>query len=134
MQNSVFESLGTRLGIPTDGLWPWVIVAALTVLGVGMGMTQSPTANAVTLVIDKTQLGVALGIFNMLRFVSGTLGATIFGAVLERGGTSSLPAFRLDFWLLAGVAGVAALLALKMPTAVRQMRAAGTMNAAATGD
>ncbi len=126
--------VGLALSLWTAETSPWVIVAALTVLGVGMGMTQSPTANAVTLVIDKTQLGVALGIFNMLRFVSGTLGATIFGAVLERGGTSALPAFRLDFWLLAGVAGVAALLALKMPTAVRQMRAGGTMNAAATGD
>jgi hypothetical protein len=85
-------------------------------------------------VIDKTQLGVALGIFNMLRFVSGTLGATIFGAVLERGGTSALPAFRLDFWLFAAVAGTAALLALKMPTAVNKLRTAGPMNVAATGD
>jgi len=124
--------LGFALWTPTTPAW--VIMGGLTLLGVGMGMTQSPTANAVTLVIDKTQLGVALGIFNMLRFVSGTLGATIFGAVLERGGTSSLPAFRLDYWLLAAVAVTAALLALKMPTAVRQARLGGQVNAPATGD
>ncbi|WP_437774712.1 mechanosensitive ion channel family protein [Sorangium sp. So ce1097] len=36
MQNSVFESLGTRLGIPTDGLWPWLIVAASVPVGLGL--------------------------------------------------------------------------------------------------
>jgi MFS family permease len=86
-----------------------------------MGMTQSPTANAVTLVIGKEHLGVALGIFNMLRFMSGTLGATIFGAILDRGGSgaSGLGAFHVDFYILAGVAAVAAVLALRMPSAPR---------------
>lgn len=99
----------------------WLIVVTLIVLGAGMGMTQSPTANAVTLVVGKERLGVALGIFNMLRFVAGTLGATLFGAVLDRGGmgANGLAAFRLDFYFFAAVAGAAALLALKMPSAPR---------------
>ncbi|WP_437573683.1 mechanosensitive ion channel family protein [Sorangium sp. So ce887] len=33
MQNSNFESLGARLGLPTDGLWQWVIVAASVPVG-----------------------------------------------------------------------------------------------------
>ncbi|XXT15303.1 mechanosensitive ion channel domain-containing protein [Sorangium sp. So ce429] len=36
MQNSVFESLGARLGIPTEGLWQWVIVAASVPVGLGL--------------------------------------------------------------------------------------------------
>ncbi len=102
-----------------------LIMLVLTLIGIGMGMTQSPTANAVTLVMGKEQLGVALGIFNMLRFVSGSLGATIFGAILSRGGAVSgnLGAFRLDFYIFAAVAGVAALLALKMPATPRQLAA-----------
>ncbi|WP_437874608.1 hypothetical protein [Sorangium sp. So ce513] len=36
MQSSVFESLGTRPGIPTGGLWPWVIVAASVPVGLGL--------------------------------------------------------------------------------------------------
>ncbi|WP_437521075.1 mechanosensitive ion channel domain-containing protein [Sorangium sp. So ce726] len=36
MQNSNFESLGARLGIPGDGLWPWVIVAASVPVGFGL--------------------------------------------------------------------------------------------------
>lgn len=126
--------IGLGFSLWTADTSPWLIAGMLTLLGTGMGMTQSPTANAVTLVIDKTQLGVALGIFNMLRFVSGTLGATIFGAVLERGGTSALPAFRADFWLLAAVAGLAALLALKMPTAPRRLVNSGVVNVPVAGD
>ncbi|WP_437934043.1 mechanosensitive ion channel family protein [Sorangium sp. So ce341] len=33
MQNSNFESLGARLGLPADGLWQWVIVAASVPVG-----------------------------------------------------------------------------------------------------
>jgi MFS family permease len=97
----------------------WVIVLTLIILGIGMGLTQSPTANAVTLVIGQERLGVALGIFNMLRFVSGTLGATIFGIVLDKAG-GGLAAFRFDFYLFIGVAAVATVLAYQMPTTSRR--------------
>ncbi|KYF80075.1 hypothetical protein BE20_17850 [Sorangium cellulosum] len=33
MQNSNFESLGARLGLPADGVWQWVIVAASVPVG-----------------------------------------------------------------------------------------------------
>ncbi|XXY51583.1 mechanosensitive ion channel domain-containing protein [Sorangium sp. So ce269] len=36
MQNSVFESLGARLGVPTEGLWQWLIVAASVPVGLGL--------------------------------------------------------------------------------------------------
>jgi small-conductance mechanosensitive channel len=36
MQNSYFESVGARLGIPGDGVWPWVIVAASVPVGFGL--------------------------------------------------------------------------------------------------
>ena len=96
-----------------------VIIVTLCVLGFGMGLTQSPTANAVTLVVSRERLGVALGIFNMLRFVSGPLGTTIFGVVLERGAgvANSLAAFRLDFYLLAAAGLIAAVFSLGLPTA-----------------
>jgi MFS family permease len=114
----------------------WVIVATHIVLGSGMGLVQSPTANAVTLVVGRERLGVALGIFNMLRFVSGTLGATLFGAILERGGLAAdgLRAFRIDFYLLAAVAAVAAVLALKMPAAPRRAAVAAEAAPGLAGD
>jgi EmrB/QacA subfamily drug resistance transporter len=95
---------------------PWQAVVSLVVLGLGMGLTQSPVAAAVTFVVAKERLGVALGIFNMFRFISGTLGATIFGIILQSASSpSSLRAFRLDFYRLIAVASVAALLALNLP-------------------
>jgi len=95
---------------------PWQIVASLVVLGLGMGLTQSPVAAAVTFVVAKEQLGVALGIFNMFRFISGSLGTTVFGIILQRASSpSNLGAFRLDFYLLITVASLAALVALGLP-------------------
>jgi len=95
---------------------PWQIVISLAALGLGMGLNQSPVAAAVTFVVAKEQLGVALGIFSMVRFISGSLGATIFGIILQGASSSpNLGAFRLDFYLLIAVASVAALLALHLP-------------------
>jgi EmrB/QacA subfamily drug resistance transporter len=95
---------------------PWQIGISLVVLGLGMGLVQSPVAAAVTFVVAKEQLGVALGIFNMFRFISGSLGTTIFGIILQSAfSPSNLGAFRLDFYLLIAVASVAALLSLHLP-------------------
>ncbi|UCF92367.1 MAG: MFS transporter [Desulfobacterales bacterium] len=91
-----------------------IIALTLILLGVGMGLTQSPAAAGVTFIIDKNHLGIALGIFNQLRFISATLGATVCGAILENAPGAAAITFasvRLSFALLAGVAAGAALLA-----------------------
>mgnify|MGYP000008676848 CR=1 FL=1 len=96
----------------------WQVMGTLAVLGLGMGFTQSPVAVAVTLSVDRERLGVALGIFNMFRFVSASLGSTIFGVILEGAGAeNALAAYRLAFGLLIGVALTAAVLALNLPAA-----------------
>jgi EmrB/QacA subfamily drug resistance transporter len=97
---------------------PWIIVVTLVVIGLGMGFTQSPAATGVTLVVREDELGVALGIFNMLRFVSGTFGATAFGIILETArlnGSNPLGPFHLSFYVLTAVVAVAVLLAISMP-------------------
>jgi EmrB/QacA subfamily drug resistance transporter len=110
---------GLGLVLWTPGTHWTLIVFTLAVLGFGMGLTQSPTANAVTLVVGRERLGVALGIFNMLRFVSGALGTTVFGVVLERGTNlgSLAAAYRLDFYVFAAAAVIGALAAFGMPGA-----------------
>jgi sugar phosphate permease len=68
--------------------------------------------------VREAELGVALGIFNMLRFVSGTLGATIFGIVVayaRLNNVSPLFGFHTSFYLVTVVAAVAVLLAVTMP-------------------
>jgi MFS family permease len=102
-----------NLGTPN-----WQIVATLIVLGLGMGLTQSPVAAAVTLAVTQAQLGVALGIFNMVRFIGASLGSTVFGVVLAGAAApTSLAPYRIDFALLIVVAAAAAGLALSVPSA-----------------
>jgi hypothetical protein len=48
-----------------------------------MGLTQSPVTLAVTGIVPQAQMGVATGIFHMGRFVSGSLGTTVFGLILS---------------------------------------------------
>ncbi|KYF67208.1 hypothetical protein BE11_36950 [Sorangium cellulosum] len=55
MQNSVFESLGARLGIPADGLWTWVIVAASVPVGLGLArLVVHAFRRAASLVVRRT--------------------------------------------------------------------------------
>jgi MFS family permease len=111
------------LGTAAVALWPpdssvGLMMASLAAIGVGMGFTQSPAAAAVTLFVRKDELGVALGIFNMLRFVSATLGATIAGVLVvstPSGGTLSFEPFRTAFLILSVLAGTAALLYVFVP-------------------
>lgn len=99
---------------------PWQIVCTLIVLGLGMGFTQSPVAAAVTFTVQQEQLGVALGIFNMVRFIGASLGSTIFGVILEGGaGGGVLTAYHFNFVLLIVVAAGAVLLSLTTPGARR---------------
>ena len=102
---------------------PWQIVGTLIVLGLGMGFTQSPVAAAVTFTVAGGELGVALGIFNMVRFIGASLGSTVFGVILDgaiAGGEQS--AYRMCFGLLMAVALAAVLLALGVPTTRRSVQ------------
>ena len=101
---------GSGHGIP----W-WGIVGGLIAVGAGMGLTQSPTAAAVTRVVRQEQLGVATGIFHMCRFVSGTLGSTVFGLVLQGHAGGVAAGFGLDLAVVVGLAAVAVLAASGLP-------------------
>jgi len=108
---------GGLLMLWQTGTAPWQIMATLMALGLGMGLTQSPVAAAVTFSLRREQLGVGLGIFNMTRFIGASLGSTVFGVILAGASiTTPLTAYRLDFSLLIGVALGAIALALSVPS------------------
>ena len=93
------------------------LMAMLIATGIGMGFVQSPTAAAVTHVAPPEKLGVAMGLFNMIRFMGGMLGTTIFGIMLAITTPYLGPvgAFRFDFAFAAIIAGCAALLTFALP-------------------
>jgi hypothetical protein len=57
-----------------------------------------------------------MGLFNLLRFLGGTLGPVVFALVLQASTpTSTIAAFRTDFLLIAILAGIAVLVGLFVP-------------------
>lgn len=105
----------------TPALPVWQIVGTLVVLGLGMGLTQSPVAAAVTFTVAKDDLGVALGIFNMVRFIGASLGSTVFGVILDGVG-GGYAGFRLCYGVLIAVALAAVMLALSVPATQKTAR------------
>lgn len=97
------------------GLPAWALLGCLAGLGVGLGLTQSPTAMVVTQVVEKERLGVAAGIFHMVRFLSGTLGTTTFGLILQAHSPRLAVGFQRDVWVVVAVAGAALLAARALP-------------------
>lgn len=96
---------------------PLALMTMLITIGLGMGFVQSPTAAAVSQVAPQEKLGVALGLYNMIRFMGGMLGTTIFGIMLDIAAPQLglLGAFRIDFGLVAILASLAALFTFYLP-------------------
>jgi len=106
--------LGLRSGLGRNLPW-WGVVGSLSVVGLGMGLTQSPATAAVTHVVRPEQLGAATGIFHMCRFVSGTLGSTIFGLILEGHAAGVAAGFDRALMVLVVLAAMAVLAAQGLP-------------------
>jgi EmrB/QacA subfamily drug resistance transporter len=111
---SALALLGLR---PASGLpIPWAaLVGVLLIMGAGMGLVQSPTAAAVTYVVPPHRLGVATGIFHMVRFVSGTLGSTVFSLVLSGNGVGTGLGFQHVVVVALIAAGLALVIARGLP-------------------
>jgi EmrB/QacA subfamily drug resistance transporter len=96
----------------------WLVVATLIPAGLGMGFAHSQGATGVSLAVGKDELGVALGIYNMLRFIAGTIGVNVLGIVVEggrTGGALPLQPFQVSFYLLTAVAAAGLLLTVALP-------------------
>jgi EmrB/QacA subfamily drug resistance transporter len=106
--------LGLRSAAGRPIPW-WGLVGSLVVVGAGMGLVQSPTTAVVTQVVAREQLGVATGIFHMCRFVSGSLGSTVFGLLLQTSPAGVATGFQRDLLILVMLATLAILAAQGLP-------------------
>jgi EmrB/QacA subfamily drug resistance transporter len=94
----------------------WSLVLPLALAGVGMGMVQAPAPAVISLVVSPDKLGIATGLFNLLRFLGGTMGATVFAIVLQAGVVVAIiESYRLDFYLVAVTAALAILIGIFVP-------------------
>jgi MFS family permease len=104
----------------------WQLMPSFAAIGVGGGLTVPLTATVLS-AMPRDEAGVASGIFNASREVSGLLGITVIGAILTarqgealRSGHSPVDAFLSGYQLgllvaavLVAAGGVAAYLGLR---------------------
>jgi MFS family permease len=106
--------LGLQPGSTASVPW-WGLAGSLVIMGVGMGLVQSPTATTVTHVVAREKLGVATGIFHMVRFVSGSLGSTVFGLILEANRAGAGIGFQRNLLVLLALSVLTLLVAQRLP-------------------
>lgn len=91
----------------------WIIIAVAMAHGFLIGLSLAPLHRAALQRVDKDEVGMAAGLYSMIRFAGQILGTAIAGVLLQRG-LERLPApidaYQAVFWTFAGVALVATLI------------------------
>jgi len=91
---------------------PWQILAAMLVLGVGVGFAFAAMATLITEAVRPTETGVATGMNTVMRTVGGVVGGQVGAALLVAHtipGTSNVPSVD-GFKIAFAAAAVAALI------------------------
>jgi EmrB/QacA subfamily drug resistance transporter len=93
---------------------PWEILAAMPILGIGVGFAFAAMATLITEAVRPTETGVATGMNTVMRTVGGVIGGQVGAALLAAHtipGTKDVPSvvgFEIAFGLCAGAALVGA--------------------------
>jgi EmrB/QacA subfamily drug resistance transporter len=102
-------------------LWhdePWQLLAAMPVLGVGIGFAFASMATLITEAVRPTETGVATGMNTVMRTVGGVVGGQVGAALLAAhtirgtGGVPSVVGFELAFAISAVAAVIGAAVAV----------------------
>jgi len=97
---------------------PWHILAAMPVLGVGVGFAFAAMATLITEAVRPTETGVATGMNTVMRTVGGVVGGQVGAALLAAHtipGTNNVPSvdgFKIAFGIAAVVALIGAAVAV----------------------
>jgi len=105
----------------------WLIFAGMFAFGVGISFGRTPVNAAVTHLVERERLGLALGVFSMITFTGGALGQTFLGVLLRTlSGAGDAPlatapradllaAFGVSLGVVVGVAALAGVFGLRLP-------------------
>ena len=115
-----------------SGMWPPFLLA-----GVGMGLVFAPSSTAVLARMKPADHAKASGTNSTLREIGVALGVAVLTAVFTGAGGTLTPSGYVDaavpaVWVGAGVLGLAALIALALPSGIR--RAATEAGTAGPGE
>ena len=92
----------------------WVIMVAAMAHGLLIGLALAPLHRAAMQNVQEDEVGVAAGLYSMIRFAGTILGTAIAGVLLQWGlerYPQPIGAYQAVFWSFAGVALVATALA-----------------------
>jgi MFS family permease len=109
---------------------PWQILAAMLVLGIGVGFAFAAMATLITEAVKPTETGVATGMNTVMRTVGGVIGGQVGAALLvahtipRTAGVPSVDGFTIAFAISAVVAlmGVAVAVLITPPRVRRRER------------
>ena len=90
---------------------PWQILAAMLVLGAGVGFAYAAMATLITEAVRPTETGVATGMNTVMRTVGGVIGGQVGAALLAAHtipGTGGVPS-EMGYEIAFGISAVAAL-------------------------
>ncbi|MFM9367153.1 MFS transporter [Streptomyces sp. Da 82-17] len=105
---------GLLLLLYVDASTPATLLVLLLVpVGVGVALTIPPLTSAVMEAVPAERAGVAAGVLNAARQVSGGLGIALFGALVD--GVAFVPGMRVSFLVGAGVLLATAVLTTRLP-------------------
>jgi EmrB/QacA subfamily drug resistance transporter len=97
----------------------WHVMAAVTVMGVGLGLASAAMTNAILATVPPSQSGAATSINTLVRTIGGSIGTAALAATLSATATpDGFPTesgFIHAFWICAGVLAMALLAVLLLP-------------------
>jgi EmrB/QacA subfamily drug resistance transporter len=103
----------------------WQIVLAMVLQGVGFGMAFAAMSNLIVQGVPAEQTGVASGMNANIRTIGGSIGAAIMSSIVtstaHAGGLPRQAGYTHGFALLTGAAIAAALAAVLVPSAARNL-------------
>ena len=99
------------LAFVSHGASPWLVSAALAIVGVGLGLNTAPVNSVAVANVAQDRGGTASGLVNTARIVGATLGIAILGAVFAHfaGQSGAAEAFLEGLRPALGAGGVAEL-------------------------
>ena len=66
------------------GTWVWYIGIALVVQYIGFSFLQTALIESVTNILPNKQIGVGMGFYNLITFVSGAVGTALISKAMEQ--------------------------------------------------
>jgi predicted MFS family arabinose efflux permease len=115
----------------------WQIIASGVLTGAGIGLAFAAMSNAIIETVPAAQTGEATSVNTIARTIGSSIGTAVVAAVISSQSTpQGLPtddAFTYGFWVCAGVAVLAVLAAVVLPSIRRQTAAIGVEEVVGSG-